>query len=56
MLIKTAVKKIVPPAAIDFIKYLTRDRQLYYFGDFVNFAEAEKKAKCLQGGTMRLIL
>lgn len=41
-------KQFVPPVMKDFVKYLCRDKYLYYFGEAASFAEAEEK--CLLGG------
>lgn len=42
------IKKVVPPIIKEFVKYMRRDKYLYYFGEFASFTEAEEK--CLRGG------
>lgn len=42
------IKKFVPPVMKDFVKYLRREKYLYYFGEFSSFVEAEQE--CLFGG------
>lgn len=50
MTIKQTIKKYIPPVVWDTLKYLRKEKQLYYFGNFVNFAEAEEQCLRMQGG------
>ena len=50
MAIKQIVKMFIPPILWNVKKYLCQESQLYYFGDFDTFKEAEKKCDCMRGG------